>query len=285
MGRVAAIGLAILLLASAAGAANNQTFTDPVGDSQPGAPDISSIQVANDDNGRFEIRVTLANRPELLEGDFVSFYLDRDDNTATGCGQGVGVDYALNARGHDAPTPDTFGILRCLNSVLDVRTPQTGFSGMYDPATQTVTFDLSCANIGRPSSFRLVVVTNHGPTAFDFAGDDQPWIYTVTPRCPPDTQAPHVRTLASTGVRGGTAKLRYHVSDDSGETQEKIAVYQGKRGLARTTTSWGSAAPGPVYFVSWPVPKHAQHSLRFCVRAKDRAGNGSKLSCARLTIR
>ena len=54
MGRVAAIGLATLLLASVAGAANNQVFTDLVGDSQPGAPDIAAVQVSNDDNGRFD---------------------------------------------------------------------------------------------------------------------------------------------------------------------------------------------------------------------------------------
>jgi hypothetical protein len=286
MRRSALTGLALLLLAGAAGAANLQTFADPTGDNQPGAPDITTVQVSNDDNGRFELRVTLANRPDLLDHDLVNVYLDRDANTTTGCGPGVGVDYSLGALGHAEPEPDFFVLLRCAGSQMDARTPQASFTGSYDPTTQTTIFNVGCAEIGRPRSFRLVAVTETEGTTptFDFAGLEQ-WIYTVVPPCPPDTQAPSVRALPSTGVRGGKAKLRFQVSDDGGETKEELAVFSGKRRLAHTTTSWGSAEARHVYFVRWPVPAHVQRLLRFCLRSKDRAGNRSKQSCARLVIR
>jgi hypothetical protein len=285
----AATGLAILLLAGAANAAGSQTFADPVGDNQPNAPDISTVQVSNDDSEHVEVRVTLANRPDLLDDEFVTVYLDRDGDTRTGCGEGVGVDFSLGAVGHAMPEPDFFVLLRCLGGTFDLNTPQTGFSGSYDTASQTAIFDLSCANIGRPASFRLVVVTQHGQSSgsptFDFAGAEQPWIYTVSPRCARDTKAPRVKALPSRGVRGGKAKLRYRISDDSGETQEKISVYRGKRRIASTTTVWG-AADGSVHYVVWPsVPRHIGHSLRFCIRAKDRAGNRSRLNCALLKVR
>jgi hypothetical protein len=286
MRRFALTGLALLLLAGGAGAANLQTLTDPTGDNQPGAPDITTVQVSNDDTGRFELRVTLANRPDLLDNDLVTLFLDRDANTTTGCGPGVGVDYSLGAVGHAEPAPDYFVLLRCVGSQFDARTPQGSFTGSYDPATQTAIFHVGCADIGRPKSFRLVAetVTMGATPTFDFAGLE-PWIYTVVPACPSDTQAPIVRALPSTGVRGGKAKLRFRVSDDGGETKEEVAVFSGKRRLAHTTTAWGSAEAGHVYFVRWPVPKHVQRPLRFCVRSSDRAGNRSKQSCARLVIR
>jgi hypothetical protein len=285
----AATGLTVLLLTGVANAAGSQTFTDPVGDSQPNAPDISTVQLSNDDSEHFEVRVTLANRPELPDDEFVTAYFDRDNNQTTGCGEGVGVDYSVGVVGHNSPEPDFFVLLRCLGGTWDIRTPQTGFSGSYDTASQTAIFDFTCANIGRPASFRLIAVTQHGQdplsATFDVAGDRQAWIYTVSPACPRDTKAPRVHALPSRGVHGGKAKLRYRISDDSGETQEKIAVYRGKRRIARTTTLWGSA-DGRVHYVVWPsVPRHVRHSLRFCVRSKDRAGNRSRLSCAPLKVR
>jgi hypothetical protein len=283
----AVIGFALLVLAGVAGAANIQTFVDPTGDNQPGSPDITTVQLSNDDNQHFELRVNLANRPDLLDGDYVNVYLDRDANTSTGCGEGVGVDYSLGVLGHTDPAPDYFLLMRCEGTVLDPRSAQGTFSGSYEPATQTVIFRFSCSDVSRPSSFRFVIVSQTGQATatFDFAGNDTAWTYVVNPACPPDVRAPHVRALPGRGLPGKKAKLRYRVSDDSGETQEVITVYRGKRRLGRNTTNWGPADPKVVYFVKFPVPKHAPHLLRFCVRSKDRAGNRSKQACARLTIR
>src|SRR4051812_22664420 len=61
-------------------AANSRTFVDPTGDNPPTSPDVTAVQVSNDDAGRFEIRVGLGNRPELFDGDHVAVVLETDSN-------------------------------------------------------------------------------------------------------------------------------------------------------------------------------------------------------------
>lgn len=85
--------LAVLVLSMSAGAAGSQTFTDPTGDATT-APDITTVVVANDDNGVLTFTVTLAN-PALLSGENLIFIaLNSDKSTSTGS-QGDGVDYLI----------------------------------------------------------------------------------------------------------------------------------------------------------------------------------------------
>jgi hypothetical protein len=282
-------GQARPLLAAAA----SQTFTDPAGDNAPGAPDITTIQFSNDDAGRFEVRVTLANRPELVELDFVSVFLDTDQNSATGCDAGnSGFDYSLGAEGHADPTPDFFDVLRCLKGHPDRFTPQRTLTGEFDSSTSTIVWRFGCAEIGRPHDLRLVVVASHGdpqgdPSLFasDFAGLE-PWLYHVSPACGRDKTRPLVAALPSVGVRGKKAKLNFRVQDDSGYTKESYVIYSGKKRIARTTSkAFASADATKTYYATWPVPKQVAKNLRFCVSAVDEAKNRSGTSCASLTIR
>ena len=90
--------------------------------------------------------------------------------------------------------------------------------------------------------------------------------------------------LKSTGRRGGIARLRYTVYDDSGVSSDFIQVYRGRRLLAAGSTDFGPAQGG-VYFVRWRVPRKAKGGLKFCVRSSDESGNTSDRSCAPIKLR
>jgi Subtilase family len=99
-----------------------------------------------------------------------------------------------------------------------------------------------------------------------------------------DHDPPDVKALKSTGKSGKKAKLRYRVSDDSGESRERVQVVKRRKVLADMTTSFGTA-DGGVYYVTWKVPKKVKGRMRFCVVSQDRSGNNSPTSCAKLKVK
>jgi hypothetical protein len=69
----------------------SQTYSDRIGDAVNGAPDISSIAVANDDQGFITVTVTLANHAsDFQPNEGVLVVMDTDGNSATGS---AGFDY------------------------------------------------------------------------------------------------------------------------------------------------------------------------------------------------
>jgi Divergent InlB B-repeat domain len=101
-----------------------------------------------------------------------------------------------------------------------------------------------------------------------------------------DTAAPRVVAFASTVKRGKKSKLSYFVSDDSGQSSERILVYNGRKIYARLAATLHVAKAGTVRTVTWKVPKKAPLGKRkWCVTATDASANASAPSCARLTIK
>jgi hypothetical protein len=101
----------------------------------------------------------------------------------------------------------------------------------------------------------------------------------------PDTTAPRVSAVASSGRVGTLVHLRYRASDDSGRTREHVTVLRGRRTVVELSTRLASVTPGRTYFVPWRAPRSARGTLRFCIRATDAAGNTSPSSCAPLRVR
>lgn len=97
-----------------------------------------------------------------------------------------------------------------------------------------------------------------------------------------DIQAPQVFALASRGTRGGTARLRYRVVENTGTARVLVSV-RGFRGVRRT--AFRRVTRKRTYAVAWRVPRTARARLRFCVRAFDRARHASRRSCALLSVR
>lgn len=101
-----------------------------------------------------------------------------------------------------------------------------------------------------------------------------------------DTKAPVIKALPGKAKVGKRTKLRYRAYDDSrGQVDTSISLYKGSKLLSTTGfTGLRNAIKGKVYLVTFTPSALFAGSLRFCVQGKDRAGNTSKPSCAKLTV-
>ena len=78
-------------------------------------------------------------------------------------------------------------------------------------------------------------------------------------------------------------RLRYKVSDNKGETTERITVYRRAKVLRSLIRPLRTTDNSVAYWVLWRAS--TKGSYRFCVRATDRAGNRSRLACAAIRVR
>ena len=76
---------------------NSQTFTDSTGE-DPNAPDITTIDVSNDDAGLITFKINISNRPTLTDDMVVLVYLDTDRKASTGDPQSLGRRLRARAR-------------------------------------------------------------------------------------------------------------------------------------------------------------------------------------------
>src|SRR5262245_45060984 len=158
--------------------AGSQTYSDGVGDAVNGAPDISTITVANDDQGNITVTVTLANHSsDFQPNEGVLVVMDTDGNGATGNG---GFDYvAPGAKGHTG--------LFVWNG--------SGFAAANAPSLQSstapgqISFRINRSDLGNTTSLNFYVETTRDNGAS--IGDDAPngnGVFTyrlVLPTAPP----------------------------------------------------------------------------------------------------
>jgi hypothetical protein len=99
-----------------------------------------------------------------------------------------------------------------------------------------------------------------------------------------DRVAPRVQAIKSGGYRGTDIRLLYRVTDNSGRSSDKVAVYAGNKLL--TKSGWNAFGPanGKLYFFDFPAPASMIGSYTFCVESRDPSGNVSKPSCAPLVL-
>jgi hypothetical protein len=138
--------------------AGSQTYTDRVGDAVLGAPDISGITVANDDEGNISMVVTLVDHPSDFqpnEGFLVA--LDTDGNVNTGNG---GFDYVY------AGVKDHTGLFVWNGSTFAVAKPTTL------QMTSPTSFRINRSDLGYTKSIAFFVETTRDNG--DSVGDDAP---------------------------------------------------------------------------------------------------------------
>ena len=82
------------LARTASATSNSKTFTDSTGE-DPNAPDITTINVSNDNSGLITFKINISNRPTLTQDMFVLVYLNTDRKTSTGDPQSAGSDYVV----------------------------------------------------------------------------------------------------------------------------------------------------------------------------------------------
>jgi subtilisin family serine protease len=102
---------------------------------------------------------------------------------------------------------------------------------------------------------------------------------------PPDIVAPTAQALASAGERGKVVKLVSRASDDSGVVKIREQVRRNGQVIATLQSKFVSASGGKIFVTAWKAPKNAKGRYQHCVRATDKAGNSSKDSCARITLK
>jgi subtilisin family serine protease len=102
---------------------------------------------------------------------------------------------------------------------------------------------------------------------------------------PPDVQAPTATAMPSSGRAGRTVRLVATVAEDSGEVRLVGQVRRKGRVVARLERGFVRLPGSATLALAWKAPKSARGMYQHCVRASDRGGNSSPLSCARLVVR
>jgi hypothetical protein len=167
----------LLLLSPLAGASNSSPYSDESADAPVAAPDLTAVDVSNDDAGVVLFQISIPNRASLVSTDLVSVLVDADGKTGTGCARGTfGAEYALDVLAGRY----VFG--RCVQGNWDFSRRPASFSGSF--ASSTLTLKANRRDLGGTSRFDFRIgaaaATGANP-AYDFAPDTgtTAWRYQV----------------------------------------------------------------------------------------------------------
>jgi hypothetical protein len=170
------VAVALLLLAPGAGASNSSRYDDAVSDAPAEAPDLTSVDVSNDDAGTVVFRISIPNRAALEAYDLVSVFVNADARLGTGCARGTfGAEYSLSTLGGRY----VFG--RCSGGTWSFARTPASFSGAFGGST--LTFRVNRRDLGgaRALAFRVGAAALNTDGAYDFAPDvgTAAWSYRV----------------------------------------------------------------------------------------------------------
>ena len=174
---LAAVVACLALLAPLAGASNTASFADPAADAPSAAPDLTSVQVTNDDLGNVVFRISIPNRTALLDPDFVAILVDADGRQHTGCSGGTfGAEYALDV------LSGRFLFGRCSSGSWSFKKKPASFGGSF--GNSVLTLKANRGDLGNAKAFQFRIgaaTTSAADPAYDFAPDIglAPWSYKV----------------------------------------------------------------------------------------------------------
>jgi hypothetical protein len=186
-----AVAVCLLLLAPGAAASNSSRFEDPTSDAPTNAPDLTAVEVSNDDAGTVAFRVSIPNRPKLEQSDLVSVFVDTDGRVGTGCARGTfGAEFSFGALG----SRYVFG--RCDRGSWRFGRVPDSFSASF--AASVLTMRVNRRDLGSPGalSFRVGAAALNSDGAYDFAPDvgTAAWSYRiVAPRQTVRTVRRHIK--------------------------------------------------------------------------------------------
>lgn len=177
--------------ASVAGA--ESSWTDPAGDPTGNAPDITGVQVSNDDGGQILFRVAVSN---LTPESAVYLLLDVDKKVATG---DDGNEYVLTWDSSSDPEDNGWSIARWDGSKW-IHPDHSTMRAMMTPTG--VDYSINRSDLDNTSGFALSVVaprwTADAITGIDMAPDGlATWTYDLTAP-PPPKPTPVVRPVFAT---------------------------------------------------------------------------------------
>ena len=270
-------------------AAPASTYTDPSGDNERLGPDIVGAVVSNDPGGFVSVRIDVPNVPQLRAGHFFALFLDTDARRTTGSESALGAEYAIAFDGATGTTD----LARWTSGRWNFDVASTTLRAVWSSGASVSVHRNELGGTSGLSFWAGATWTSDAGTRYgDVAPDAGVWSYALTgldataPRGPAlDATAPRVRAVHSTGRHGQRVRLRYRVSDGSGETRERVLILRRGRVVAALSTGFARSDARTLYFAQWRAPRRAASRYRFCVEAWDRAGNASGVSCATLVLR
>jgi hypothetical protein len=163
------LGLVALIVAipavafgdSSRAAANATNFPDSVGE-DPAAPDITSIDVSNDDAGMITFQVNISNRPELTQDMFMLIFVNTDQNTATGDPDALGSEFVIEL------DPGVIGMFQWNGTDYTQAPSQTSLTYAY--GTTGATIHVSAADLGKTKALSFGALAFSG-FVLDAAGN------------------------------------------------------------------------------------------------------------------
>lgn len=138
---------------SAHSAGNSQSYPDSIGE-DANAPDITSVDVSNDDAGLITFKVNISNRPALTPDMVIDILLNTDQSSATGDQTLLGVDYVIEL------TTGGVGLFKWNGTDFVGGSPQTSLIYSYDPTGPTMR--IRAAELGPTKAFSFAVDATSG---------------------------------------------------------------------------------------------------------------------------
>jgi hypothetical protein len=223
-----ACALAVFCLAGAAGADNSTVLTDPAGDGGSGV-DITRVEISSYDEGGLTLSFWITVNGFFAcssdgDGEPAMVAVDLDENRDTGSAF-YGTEVAFAPAG---PVGDAH-LLRADGWDFRGARKQLGLGGGCGPGSGGYTIDGSELGLKPGAGFNVVVAAlgSEGDTAPDVGTFNYQQVPgTTPPALHRDRRAPHVSALASGGVHGKRATLRYWALDGRGRTREIVRIFR-----------------------------------------------------------
>lgn len=254
-----ALGATLVALPTVALASNSQSYPDSTGEDAQ-APDITSIDVSNDDTGLITFKLNISNKPTFTSDMSFLIFINADQNASTGDPQSLGADYAIEL------DPGAVNLFQWNGSDYAAASSQTSLTYSYDATGPTIHINASDLNGTRSFGFGTIAIAGiavdaQGNPDFtnvheDFAPDQGHGFfnYTVIAKLTL-TQTAFTTSRAKAGARF-SASLGVNESDTNGPVTKGTvacsATVAGKRLPATHALANGVAT------CYWKLPKTAK---------------------------
>jgi hypothetical protein len=197
-GLVVAVAACVVLVCAASSGASEraQNYSDPQGDQQGRAPDVTTVNVSHTTSGNITWRINVANQPTLAADSSLWLWIDSDRNPDTGAPDTLGSEYVF------VVAADGYEFARWTGTEF-VDAPFTTVSVSYNAGG---TFTVNRSELGNTNGFNFwaVGIQDTGPETAnrDDAPNEGTFAYILTPVGPPHgTVARKSMTKVRNGLR------------------------------------------------------------------------------------
>lgn len=142
-------------------AANSTNFPDSVGE-DAAAPDITSIDVSNDDGGLITFKLNISNKPALTQDMFFLIFIDADNNASTGDAESFGAEYVIEL------DPGVVGMYQWNGTTYVNAQSQTSLVYAYDATGATIR--IRASELSNTKAFKFGAIAFSG-FAVDASGN------------------------------------------------------------------------------------------------------------------